>query len=106
MKKFFLCFLLIGTYTLLKSQNQLTMHVNNDILDCPHFSMLLDEIVKKKFNGTLIEKNTKEHWITYQIPSSFNSDEGIISMYRNALDSIRFPASSIKEIKVSSIKKD
>lgn len=79
---------------------QLKMTVTNDILDCPHFSMVMDNIVEKKLNGTLVEKKPKEKYIIYQIPKSKLKEEEIITIYRAALDSIYFPVSSIKEIKI------
>lgn len=101
MKKFlmtttFMCITITTKiYAQTTNSTYLKMTVNNDILDCPHFSMIMDNIISQKFSGKLIQKQPKEKFIVYSLA---NANENSVKIFRAALDSIHFPSSSIKEI--------
>lgn len=102
MKKIILFFIVIVGLPFLSSAQHcyLKMTVTNDILDCPHFAMTLDNIVKAKWNGMQEEKDLQNKVIIYKIDPSSKQDELIIEEFSHALDSVKFPKVSLGRIEV------
>lgn len=83
----------------LEAQNDtvryLAMHVNNAILDCPHFQGLFKQMEKR--NGwEEVERNLKDKYIIYAYPSDINYD--IVAKFKDELNQMHFPMGVIDDI--------
>lgn len=87
------------------NERYLVMQVNSDILDCPHFGSLIKNISENKLNLKIIDVNPKEKYWIAQINNLTWNDEYIKNKFAFYLDSIHFPKSSIKEIKIQNNRK-
>lgn len=79
----------------------LILRVTNDILDCPHFGMLISQVVEQKLHSSIVDKNPKEKYLIIHNLNTNYSEDAYKERFIYLLDSIQFPKASIKEIFIS-----
>lgn len=77
------------------------LKVTNDILDCPHFGMLIPQVVEQKLYSNVIDKNPIEKYLIVHTTNNNLTEEEYRQKFTWLLDSIQFPKTSIKEIIIS-----
>lgn len=81
------------------TQRYLIFKVNNNVMDCPHFGYIIPEESSKKLGIKLIEKNTENKRMVFEIPSTYSMPlDSLNKRFLRLLDSLQFPNAMIDKV--------
>lgn len=104
--------LLVGAASMFYSQSTNTgaspifdkymiVQVTHDILDCPHFGMLIPAFVKNSLSSNVVENHPKEKYMVIHIKNTTLNEEEYKKKFIFLLDSVHFPRTSLKDLTIS-----
>lgn len=77
------------------------VQVTHDILDCPHFGMLIPTFVQNTLSSSVVENHPKEKYMVIHIKNTTLNEEEYKKKFMFLLDSVRFPRTSLKNLTIS-----